>query len=143
MNHLTANELATQVETNATPQALDSIPVLLGKVLLAVAEIETASPSWDDQEITTLAAVNQGDPITATGLSHTPIGRIDVYNTGGQRWRIGDGVKTKDIYFSGNGGTTARAHAAIVLGDIPYLGTTGADAGGVPSGEAISICYNQ
>lgn len=107
----------------------------------ALAAAGGALPSWDDQEITTLSAVNQGDPITATGLSNTPTGRLDVYSPGGQHWRVGDGVKTKDIYMSGNGGTTARAYLAIVAGDIPYLGTAGASAGGVPAGEAISMCY--
>lgn len=107
----------------------------------ALAAAGGALPSWDDQEVTTLLAVAQGDPITGTGLSNTPTGRIDVYSPGGQRWRVGSGVKTKDIYFSGDGGTTARAHVNIVSGDIPYLGTTGAAAGGTAAGEAIAMCY--
>lgn len=107
----------------------------------ALAAAGGALPSWDDQEVTTLLAVAQGDPLTATGLSNTPTGRIDVYSPGGQRWRVGAGVKTKDIYFSGDAGVTARAHVAIVAGDIPYLGTTGAAAGGVAAGEVIAMCY--
>jgi hypothetical protein len=107
----------------------------------ALAAAGGALPSWDDQEITTLLAVAQGDPITATGLSNTPTGRVDAYNPGGQHWRVGNGVKTKDIYFSGDGGTTARAYNDAVIGDIPYLGTTGSAAGGTEAGQVISLCY--
>lgn len=101
------------------------------------------TPNWNDQGITTLAASNTGDPLVATGLSATPIGGVvDVYNDGGQRFLVSDGDKTQDIYFSGDGGTTARARTAIVSGDIEYLGDRGAAAGGVGSGGKLSRRYN-
>lgn len=101
------------------------------------------TPNWNDQGITTLAAVNTGDPLVSTGLTATPIGGVvDVYNDGGQRFLVSNGDKTLDIYYSGDGGTTARARTAIVVGDIEYLGDRWAAVGGISAGGLISRRYN-
>jgi len=55
---------------------------------------------------------------TATAIAATPVsdGHVGV-DVNGLSVVVGDGVKTKDCFFSGDGGTTARAIAAIVATD--------------------------
>jgi hypothetical protein len=57
----------------------------------------------------------------ATAVAATPASdgyvRVSVNGLGAA---LGDGVKTKDCYFSADGGTTARAIAAIASGDLLY-----------------------
>lgn len=55
----------------------------------------------------------------ATAIGATPSGLVDV-RVNGQSQTLGDGVKTKDCYYSGDAGTTARASTAIVSGDLLY-----------------------
>lgn len=101
------------------------------------------TPNWNDQGIMTLAALSTGEPLVATGLSATPIGGVvDVYSDGGQRFLVSDGDKTLDIYYSGDGGITARARTAIVIGDKEYLGARWAAVGGISAGGYISRRYN-
>jgi hypothetical protein len=97
-------------------------------------------PSNDDQGITALLATSVGDPICTPGITGTPAGRVDVY-VNSQRQFVGDAVKTKDVYFSGDAGTTARALADIAAGDTCHLGTTGA-ALGTTTSDLIHFCYN-
>jgi hypothetical protein len=98
-------------------------------------------PSTDDQGITGLLATAQGDPICTPGLTDTPAGRVDVF-INSQRQFVGDAVKTADVYFSGDSGTTARALADIVASDTCHLGTTGAAVGGTTTSDLIHFCYN-
>lgn len=95
----------------------------------------------NDQELTGLSATVQGDPITTPGLSATPVGRVDVY-VNSLRYLVGDAAKTKGVYFSNDGGTTARAHSAIASGDTCHLGTMGATAGGIDTSDKISFAYS-
>lgn len=55
----------------------------------------------------------------ATAIGATPSGLVDV-RVNGQSQTLGDGVKTRDCYMSGDSGTTARASTAIVSGDLLY-----------------------
>lgn len=54
----------------------------------------------------------------ATGLTITgnPVGHVSV-SVNGIGYLLGDADKTKDCYFSADGGTTAKAISAIVAGD--------------------------
>lgn len=57
----------------------------------------------------------------ATAIASTPAsGSFVQVMVNGQTQDLGDGVKTKDCYFSGDSGTTARAIAAIVATDKLY-----------------------
>jgi hypothetical protein len=62
---------------------------------------------------------------TGLTIAATPGGdgyvRISVNGIG---YILGDGVKTKDCYFSADGGTTARAISAIAAGDTLYWNGT-------------------
>lgn len=62
---------------------------------------------------------------TGLTISFTPggDGMVDI-RVNGVSYELGQGVKTKDCYFSGDGGATARAIAAIVAGDTLYWNGT-------------------
>jgi hypothetical protein len=67
-----------------------------------------------------LTAVD-GDKASAIAMAKTPAFDSDVeVNIGGLFIPIGDGVKTKPCYFSGDGGTTARLIKDITQGDFLY-----------------------
>lgn len=57
-----------------------------------------------------------GQPATATTLGAKPAG-YPLVMVNGMGQELGDGVKTKDCYFSADGGATARAISAIASGD--------------------------
>jgi hypothetical protein len=56
---------------------------------------------------------------TNTAIANTPAGYVQVF-VNGVKVSLGDGVKTKDCYFSADGGTTAKAISAIVINDLLY-----------------------
>jgi hypothetical protein len=60
---------------------------------------------------------------STTGLAISATPSHDSYvnvSINGVSCIVGDGIKTKDCYFSGDGGTTARNIADIVSGDVLY-----------------------
>lgn len=74
-------------------------------------------------------AVTAGDnATTALTITRTPAQNVgqggpEEYvrvSVNGIGYRLGDGIKTKDAYFSGDGGTTARSLDAIVAGDTLF-----------------------
>lgn len=84
-----------------------------------------SAPAYTNQEMFSLATTGDYQSTGAT-LSFVPIGAIRVLVNGKQRV-IGDAVKTKDGYFSRDGGTTAVALDSLQVGDIYYhnASTTG------------------
>src|SRR3990167_1821384 len=78
------------------------------------------APTSANKDMTPLVTAGDDQP-TGLTMAATPVGqrfvRVEV-NT--NSYTVGDGVKTKDCYFSGEGGVTARAFGAIVLGDELY-----------------------
>jgi hypothetical protein len=64
------------------------------------------------------SAISTDDTDTGLSLSATPTagGFVQVL-INGVMIELGDGVKTKDGYFSGDDGSTARAHSALASGD--------------------------
>lgn len=80
--------------------------------------LKSSVPVLDNKDMTALVTTIDGDDATATTVAKTPGGNSYVQVLiNGQMVSVGDGVLTKDSYFSGDGGTTARAIAAIVAGD--------------------------
>jgi len=82
-----------------------------------------ASPSPSKQNKCMAASVTSSDGQVAcsTPLASTPglaswIGVL----VNGIQYCLGDGVKTKDCYFSADGGTTAKTIASIAAGDLLY-----------------------
>lgn len=65
--------------------------------------------------------VNDGDLACDTGVATTPSdhGYI-IVSINGNIVVVGDGVKTRDCYFSGDAGANARAIQNIVVGDKLY-----------------------
>lgn len=114
----------------------DSIQVTFGAagaVAAASANGTAASSSHSDHTHAAPIAwnANQGmaceataanyDRACATAIAKTPgLGsRVNVVVCGVKQ-TVGDAVRTKDCYFSGDGGTTPRAMNAIVAGDFLY-----------------------
>lgn len=64
-----------------------------------------------------LISVDNGD--SGIDLDATPASYLDVY-INGVYMQVGDGVKTKDIYFSSDGGATAKNIANLASGDSMY-----------------------
>jgi phage-related tail fiber protein len=57
----------------------------------------------------------------STALVSTPAnGSYIIVSINGKTETLGDGVRTRDCYFSGDGGVTAKAISAIVAGDLLY-----------------------
>ena len=97
--------------------------------------------SKGDVDIAALVTVNDGDQAIAAGLAATPAlgGNLLVFVDGAE-FVVGDGVKTKDCYFSGDGGVTARAIANIIAGDT--LHWVGSVAGfQLQISDRVSIIY--
>lgn len=86
----------------------------------AAAGLKAGMPTSSNKDQTPAAGAGN-EVTTALTIAATPAGdsyvRVSV-NGSGQT--LGDGVKTKDCYFSADGGTTARAIAAIASGDTLY-----------------------
>jgi len=80
-----------------------------------------AVPAQADKDIPCLVTAGDGDPATAAGITNTPVddGYVMV-DVNGDIVQVGDGAKDKEVYFSDDGGATAKAISAITAGDIPY-----------------------
>jgi hypothetical protein len=77
----------------------------------------SGAPTKDDKDQS--PANTAGDMATTSlTLTNTPVGdrNVNVF-VNGDLVDVGDGVKTKDAYFSNDGGTTARAFASVLTGD--------------------------
>ena len=74
-----------------------------------------------NKEMTASVTTADFQVATATAIAATPAG--DAYvrvSVNGLAASLGDGVKTKDCYFSADGGTTAKTIANIAAGDLLY-----------------------
>lgn len=87
---------------------------------VAAGGVKAAVPRNANKAI--VASVTTADfQTTGASISSTPAG--DSYVTvmvNGVRQEVGDGVKTKDCYFSADAGVTARAISAITAADVLY-----------------------
>lgn len=72
-----------------------------------------------NRNMTASATTSDGDVGCSTGLAIDLTAWLAV-TVNGSVANVGDGVKTKDCYFSGDGGTTARAFGALQSGDLLY-----------------------
>jgi hypothetical protein len=88
------------------------------------------------------------DEACATGISSTPAGTINAngayvgVQVNGVSYVVGDGVRTKDCYFSGDAGATARAFGAIVSGDKLYWNGSVAGFQLAAATDKISFFFN-
>jgi hypothetical protein len=100
-------------------------PITLGTTSLTWALVVPASgsatPTRSNKFMAAVATVADGDVACNTALASSPTngGFIRVF-VNADNPEVGDGVKTKACYFSGDAGVTARAWSAIVTGDKLY-----------------------
>ena len=84
--------------------------------------VKAGQPATGNKNTASLATTGSGDS-TGVAIAATPSGDSYVIPmVNGVTYELGGGVKTEDFYFSADGGTTARAFADIVSGDILYQG---------------------
>lgn len=79
---------------------------------------DSPAPTTGDKALTCSVTSSDFDAATASTVTTTPA--LDSYvavMVNGIRYEVGDAVKTKDCYFSGDAGANARAIAAIVATD--------------------------
>jgi len=101
-------DVATQAAGNNSTKAAST----------AYVQGEVAQATAGDKELT--PAVTAGNySTTGITISATPKGYVGVA-INGEWYTVGNGVRTKDCYFSNDGGATARAISAIVSGDTLY-----------------------
>ena len=74
----------------------------------------------DDKGLTP-AATSGDNETTSLALTNTPFnGGAVIVLVNGWKARLGDGVLTRDCYFSADGGTSAKAFSALVATDVLY-----------------------
>ena len=98
--------------------------IIVGTTAITVASFVTllgANPSISNKFMTASVTTIDGDEACSTGIATTPASASYVGVTiNGDSPEIGDGVKTKDCYFSGDSGATAKSFTAIVATDKLY-----------------------
>lgn len=120
-------------------------PIIVGTTSLTYSVFSTisvANPSVSNKFMTASVTVSDGDAACATGISSTPNGNsfVDV-EINGDSPEIGNGIKTKDCYFSADNGATAKSFNAIVAGD--KLHWNGSIAGyQLATTDKVSFFYN-
>jgi len=103
------------------------------------ASVDTAIMTSDDHELTPAASSGSDDFDTTLSITGTPLGMVEVF-VNGVAYILGDGVKTKDFYFTGDAGSTARAISAIVATDELYFNPTVAGFD-LETSDRISLVY--
>jgi len=126
--------VALAVEADATETA--------PSVVVDANGVRAAVPTAADKSLVGLNTTTDGDQVTSSTVTATPAGdgyvAVDV---NGVSASVGDGVKTSDCYFSGDGGTTARAIAAIVATDtLHWVGSVANFE--IDTGDRIDLGYN-
>lgn len=118
--------------------------------------VQVFDPSWTQLQAVSSSGVLQpttadksrfvgaptvGDGVdTGLAVSGAPVGYLGV-NVRGVGAEVGNADKTKDCYFSNDGGTTARAYGAIQMGD--HLIWNSVIAGfGLATTDRIDFFYN-
>lgn len=149
LNELTAAVLDVSADSIAFIDATDNstkkesvadfATALAGSGLTASSGALTAARlSSNDQFETASATSSNGDSAGVT-IAATPEGMVQIFVNGLQQ-ELGQGVKTKDCYFSADGGSTARAVTAIASGDTLYW--NGSVAGyQLDTNDKISMVY--
>lgn len=92
-----------------------------GSITNAKLATPAGNPTASNKAMTASVTSADGQAASAITLAATPANHsyIQVL-VNGQQQVLGDGVKTKDSYFSVDSGTTARAFSAITAGDTLY-----------------------
>lgn len=110
-----ADELPIRISALSVTRKV-SVTNLLSSVIGQASKLST-----QNKAMAALVTSSDGDAACATAIAATPFrsGSVEVF-VNGLKAVLGDGVKTTAAYFSGDGGTTARALNAIQSGDRLY-----------------------
>jgi hypothetical protein len=113
------NYTPTTAPTEAT--SVDHLTAHLAGIDAALVVAGAAPVTSDKAQAPAATAGDDSD--TGLTITSTPNGYVQVF-VNGVKYELGDGVKTKDCYFTGDAGTTARAISAIVATDAFYWNGT-------------------
>ena len=98
---------------------VDFATALAGSGLASASgQLSAARLSTNDQFETASATSSDGDT-SGVSIAAIPSGMVQIL-VNGILQELGQGVKTKDCYFSANSGTTAKAISAIAANDVLY-----------------------
>mgnify|MGYP003351818403 CR=1 FL=1 len=103
---------------------------------------QSFSPAIGNKAMAASATASDGAQACSTAMGAAPAltSYVEV-KVNGINYVVGNGVKTKDCYFSGDSGSTARAFGAIASGD--YLYWNGSVAGfQLDTNDVIDFLYN-
>jgi len=119
--------------------------IVLGTTVLAIQSFVTftsANPVSTNKFMVASVTTADGDVACVTVVTSTPNASSYVgANVNGDIPELGNGIKTKDCYFSGDSGTTARAFGAVLTGDKLYW--NGSIAGyQLAATDRITFTYN-
>lgn len=133
---------ATFTATTAAPVAVGTANAQGSSTSLARADHvhDAPAPTTADKDVAPAATSGDASSTTIT-ITNTPAlaGMVQVV-VNGVVYTLGDGVKTKDCYFSADGGTTARAISAITATDVLYW--NGVIAGfDLATSDRVSLFY--
>jgi hypothetical protein len=121
---VTAAKLGSDVAGNGLTGGNGSALAVLGantSVNVSGSGIKAAIPVKDDKALNPTGAVSTDETDTGLDITKTPAaGSYVTVQLNGVSVELGDGVKTKDCYFSADGGSSARAIADIVATDSLY-----------------------
>jgi hypothetical protein len=122
-SEVTAQAVSVEEGTDANKsfRITNTGAIIVGTTAIVVANFVTlisANPSVSNKFMTANVTTTNGDVACATGMISTPNnGSFVKVTVNGDEPEIGDGVKAKDCYFSGDAGATAKAFTAIITGD--------------------------
>jgi hypothetical protein len=111
-------------------------------ISVSASGVKAAVPAPDNKEETPVATSAIADQATGLTIAATPAGDGYVHVIlNGVVYRVGDGVKTGDFYYTNDSGVTARAISAIASGDELFVGS---DLGfAVESTDVVSQDFNK
>ena len=129
LNELTAAVLDVSADSIAFIDATDNstkkesvadfAAALAGSGLASSSGALSAARLSSNDQFSAASVTTADGNTTGVTIGATPEGMVMIFVNGMQQ-ELGQGVKTKDCYFSADGGTTARAIDAIASGDTLY-----------------------
>ena len=98
---------------------LDGKQIKAGSIPNAKLATPAGAPTSNNKGMTAVSTSADFQTACATAITATPAsGSYVEIKVNGQQQELGDGVRTKDCYFSSDGGASARSIAAIQAGDL-------------------------
>lgn len=142
---VTAAKLGSDVAGNGLTGGNGSALAVLAvntSVDVSSSGVKAAVPVTADKALNPTGAISTDDADTGLAIAQTPAAgsyvRVALNGIGVE---LGNGVKTKDCYFTGDAGTTARAISAIVATDELYWNAVVSGVN-LSTSDEIDLDYN-